>query len=405
MKIEKFRIEKNGINSRTVATIKWEDNDRPLQDIYFETEESFSSALSCGPEPFLAAALTPALWAGEGRILIQDEVCPEMLSNVRVAARFFQHWFGFEKNTGVIEAKSRPHVRDVLQAKSAALFFSGGLDSLAALRENRLGFSPEHPGWIKDGLLVYGLEVENEEPFRHVKDSLKELAQAADVNLITVSTNIRSLNPDWGFWWKGYMGPALCAIGHALSNRLASVVVACDYEVEHLKHHGSHPVIEPNFSSHDFRVRYDGVTLSRLEKARLVAEWEPALRFLRVCNKPQFYQAGQINCSECEKCIRTMLELLVAGALDRTTAFGCQEISAELILGKSFITESTLLYYEELIAPLEEMGRHDLVEAINVLMARYRGEIGWKGSILKIDRKYLNGGLRAIKHKLSSIAN
>ncbi len=400
MRIENIRLEGNADRPRLAATFHWEDSERPAQDVFFECGPDHADALACCPEPFLAAGLTPGLWAGERRIKVQDPVCPEMLCNLQVVAGFFRHWFRLPATAGVIEAQARSRPLELPAARTSALFFSGGLDSLAALRTNRLTYPPHHPGWLRDGILVFGLEVEDEGRFAWVLESTAELAREAGVNLIPVSTNIRVLNPDWVFWWNGYMGPALCAIAHALSRRLASVVIASDYEVPQLRPHGSHPVIEPNFSSHEFRVRYDGVTISRLEKARLVARWEPALRHLRVCNKPDLYQRGQLNCGTCEKCIRTMLELLVAGVLDRTVAFAQRDLSAELVLGRCRVTSGIYPYYQELVAPLKEAGRHDLAGAVELLIARARGETGWKGRLRRYDRLRLNGSLRTLKQAL-----
>ena len=45
------------------------------------------------------------------------------------------------------------------KSRRAALFMSGGIDSLSALRINRKMYPETHPGFIKDCLLVHGFDI------------------------------------------------------------------------------------------------------------------------------------------------------------------------------------------------------------------------------------------------------
>lgn len=400
MRIEDVRIEKPAGKPRLTARVIWEDSPRPACDVYFETENEFAEALAPFPDAFLAASLSPALWAGESRIRVDGEVCPELLENLQVVSRFFQHWFKLRNDVARVEARPRSHPVDRVGSGRAAFFFTGGLDSLAALRANRIGFPREHPGSLKDGIIVYGLEVEDEQPFSYVLKALTELAKEAELTLVPVSSNVRCLNPDWTFWYNAHMGPVLCAVAHAFGRRLSSATIGTDYDVPHVVPHGSHPLVEPNFSSHTLKIKCDGLTMSRLAKARLVAEWTPALHNLRVCNKPDRYQPGRLNCGECEKCIRTMLELLAVGAFDRAPVFVRRELSAELI-NTLYMAPAVEPYYEELIHPLTEIGRPDLAGGIRQALARTRREVGLIGRLRKFDRDRLNGSLASLKRSVA----
>jgi hypothetical protein len=196
------------------------------------------------------------------------------------------------------------------------------------------------------------------------------------------------------------MGPALCGIAHALTPRIGSAIIASDYDVPNIRPHGSHPLVDPYFSGFDLKIRYDGIALSRLDKLRLLAGWEVGLNNLRVCNKQEQYQPGRFNCGECEKCVRTMLGLVAAGALNKTSAFPHRDLSPELVTQQIKVYGTVFPFYEEIIQPLFERGRDDLARIVQSRVVAARGEAGLRGRFLKFDRVHLNGGLRALKRAI-----
>lgn len=65
------------------------------------------------------------------------------------------------------------------------------------------------------------------------------------------------------------------------------------------------------FSTNQLKIYTDGAELSRLDKVRRIASFEPAFRYLNVCT------IQDKNCCRCEKCLRTISELEYLGALNR----------------------------------------------------------------------------------------
>ena len=63
------------------------------------------------------------------------------------------------------------------------------------------------------------------------------------------------------------------------------------------------------FSTHALKIYCEGVALTRLDKIKVVAEYEPAHDFLSVCGQHP-------NCGKCRKCKRTLLELYAIDGLD-----------------------------------------------------------------------------------------
>jgi hypothetical protein len=168
---------------------------------------------------------------------LDGEVNPELQDGLNTIMSLFEHWYGLTRNAIRIEAKissTRPTPRT---AERAGSFFTGGIDSLATLRANRLTFPASHPGSIKDGIIVYGLEVDRLEAFDHVLNCLAKVAEDANVTLIPIYTNIRYLHDDWTFWYDAYMGAALAAVAHAFGKRLTNVSITSDYDIPNLRPH------------------------------------------------------------------------------------------------------------------------------------------------------------------------
>ena len=120
-------------------------------------------------------------------------------------------------------------------------------------------------------------------------------------------------------------------------------------------------MLDPEFSSHGLRLRHRDVSLPRLEKLRIVAEWDVAFQNFRVClaNVPD-----RLNCGRCEKCVRTMAGLAALGLLDKTQAFQGDDLTPEHFSGFSITIRTRDPFYRELIPHLKEHGRNDLAATI-----------------------------------------
>lgn len=164
---------------------------------------------------------------------------------------------------------------------------------------------------------------------------------------------------------------------------------------------GSHPLLDPNYSSCDLQIRHDGILLSRLDKTRLVAEWDVALENLRVCNNQNRIKPGALNCGQCEKCLRTKLALLALGKLDKTRAFPDSDVSETRLLAKTSIAGKSVRQYEEacyrdVALALAANGQGDLAREIEHFLARSAAKAKRKRAkerIRQIDRKFLGGSV------------
>ena len=221
--------------------------------------------------------------------------------------------------------------------------------------------------------------------------------------MIPVYTNILILNNDWHFWENEWQGAALSATAHALGKRLSLAYIAASDDISSLHPLGSHPLIDPNYSSCNLRIKHDGITLSRFAKTKLIAKWDVALRNIRVCTFSNRYTEKFLNCERCEKCIRTMLALLALNVLDKTHAFLNNDVSEEMVMKFARITPPLQAYYQQLLAPLANAGRLDLVRAIKWKMrvcGKNQFKIRWgKRTIYPVglfDKNYLGNKIQRI---------
>ena len=123
MKIENLRSQKRGSFARLVATLIWEERDRPPQEIYIETPQEFAQDLSCNPHAFLIAGALPAMYYGEHRVAINAEICPELKDGLLTVMHWLHHWFKDRYQPIQIEAKTRANLSNPRTPDRKGLFF------------------------------------------------------------------------------------------------------------------------------------------------------------------------------------------------------------------------------------------------------------------------------------------
>ena len=100
-----------------------------------------------------------------------------------------------------------------------------------------------------------------------------------------------------------------------------------------------------------------------------------------------------------------MLALEGSDALKKTTAFPVNNITQELVNEAVNLDTHTLPLYGELLPPLKEKGRNDLVRAIECKIEEFyrrQKKDKWRKRtiepIIEFDRKYLKGNLKKLKN-------
>ncbi len=358
---------------RVSADVRWETATVEDREIYIESPEAFADDILPNADAFLVGGLAPAMHFGEERIRIEGEIDPLLAEGLNTAMALLAMWSDGRMKPLSIEADCRKELLVTPSAGRSGQFLSGGIDSLCALKTNRDIYPGSHPGSVKDCLLVHGFDIGGViergakfHVFERARDHMAVVAEDAGVSLIPVYTNIRHLCDQRELWLNYFFGAVLAAVAHAFVPRLNLIYVASSYDLPNLHRCGSHPLLDPLYSSTGMRIVHKDTHLSRMEKHRIVSQWDAAFQNFRVClaNTPD-----RLNCGVCEKCTRTRTELLAMGLLHKTRAFVEDDVTAEELLKYDITIRGRDIFYRDMLKPLAERGRTDLVDAIEKKLA------------------------------------
>jgi len=400
MRIENFRKIKEAGIEKAIATIIYEDIDRAPADVYFHTSQDHSHLIGLNPGAFLCAGYLSAMYVGEKRIRIQGQVDESLKKGIFQNMQTYQRWYGRQYKVLPIETDNKDFPIKRNSKLNTGLFFSGGADSIYSLQTNRLKYQPDHPLYIKDCFIVHGFDMnyssqstEGLHIFERAMHTAKKITDDANANLIPVFTNLRH-HFDEGdmFWPDWHFGAALAAIGHCFTSRIDTVFIASSFEPSMLMPCGSHPLIDPNYSSADLRVIHDDLC-STFEKIKSITKWEVGFHNIRSC-----YQNNNdhLNCCHCEKCIRIMITLLALGELERSQAFPVHQISVSLLqyaLKKQSRESWFRSWYLQIVPLLIKNGHQDLADLI-------LKENRLKPKLRRFDQFHLNGKLKKLINKI-----
>jgi hypothetical protein len=234
--------------------------------------------------------------------------------------------------------------------------------------DNRRRFARSDAGYVHRGIFLHGFDIGKKRKrgpetayFNLALRHQRPLAEELNLELVIASTNLRHFPTVEGFWNKQLHGACLAAVAHAISRGPTLALVAATFDIANMSAWGSHPVIDPSYSTQRVRMVHECARYSRLEKVRQLVSLPLVLDHLRVC---QVRPEGELNCGRCEKCLRTRLALFATGIQD-AGAFG--RTLPELDLVEQHVevhNRYTASCYCDLVSPLHDAGQPKLAECI-----------------------------------------
>ena len=128
----------------------------------------------------------------------------------------------------------------------------------------------------------------------------------------------------------------------------------------------SHSLLDPLWSTEQTTIEYDGCEATRAEKSACISDHPVAIRRLRVC----LARDTDYNCGCCEKCLRTIINLRVAGASGKCQTLP-EELDLETVASMELGSENARAFALENMRALERLGNEpELVHALETALER-----------------------------------
>jgi hypothetical protein len=297
-----------------------------------------------------AVAATPIAMRVGLPLSVPSSLSPRLMRTLPTAQQILHAWYPELRPIEIRAAGEMPASAD---GRGVACFFSAGVDSFYSVLRHRDRL---------DALIyVHGFDV----PLAHrprrdqVSRTVRRAAAELELPLVEVETDLRAASNRYAAWGTHYNGVGLASVALFASTRFREILIPASHSYRDLLPWGSHPLLDPLWSTEAVELVHDA-PLPRPEKLRLVANSDVAMRHLRVCFH---HDASELNCGHCEKCLRTMAGLRIAGALERCETFA-EGLSLRKLAWAPVPWEGTMAFTLENFAAAKEVGDRELVRAL-----------------------------------------
>lgn len=383
MIIKDIQIHRNGLTTELSAKCKirkigW---DR----VYFSLDSTTPGDHGHDDaSPFAAALLLPSMKQGTD-LIIEGSISGQLHQGMRVIMAEVLRWdIGLQP----INIEPTALVADPQRPQRSGSFFSGGVDSFYTYLKHKA--DPVAANRVDAFILVNGFDIDrhNIHLWDRALENVKAVARSDGVELVVVRSNIQDLVEPVLLWDYSH-GGCLAAVGLFLRGAFHQIYIPSTHSVSEQIPWGSNLALDGHWSTESTAFIHDGAEATRLEKViSQIAKSPLALEYLRVCFANE---KGAYNCGRCDKCLRTMTNLFVAGVLDKSGTFP-RRIDPDLVAavptipgehGGIFHTENLRALRERNVAP-------ELQQAISTSMRKAVAMKPGRRQIIEDRVKYLD---------------
>lgn len=365
--LPRTEIHETGASVSTTVTLQGK-----RYEVWYRTSQG---PVSDGVETFLAACLVPAMRVG-CPIRTPAPISRELLHGMEQVQTVLHGWFPKLQRIPIqTEVLVSPRPR----ASGVGSFFSGGVDACYTFLK--------HATEITNTILIHGFDYQADKTVsrstvsRNAQEAMTKLGKP----LIEVDTNIRSFGDHFADWGTEYHGSVLASVALLLSPQLRTVYIPSSYTYDTLFPWGSHPELDHLWSTEQLQVVHDGCDISRSQKVGFIASNPAVLGVLRVCWSDHKRADLAYNCGSCEKCTRTMLDLRLAGALERCAGFR-RQLKLKKVARLDLRHSKARYFYEGSYREALRRGTDaELIAALEECLSN-RHHIGIRGALLHLRR-------------------
>jgi hypothetical protein len=343
------------------AYIEFEHKRYLSRNIWFEMPLEYVHESMASYEPFVVAVLMVAMSMGE-KIKVKGNISPRLMYGLRQYQDYFHFWFPRKLKVVDIEADYYKEIDQEVRGNKAASYFSGGVDSTYTLWSH-LKYKPMiEQQQIGHCIFVQGWDIPlaRRNFYESLKQKYNRLLSELGVSLLPVRSNLRELLVHARVAWGISHGTALGSLGLMMHHHFARIYIPGGTSYGRNLKWGSNPITDPLLSTENVLFVHHGGDMSRVEKVKKIADWPPSYYWLRVC---WLNSRGEDNCCKCEKCLKTMVSLEVAGTLREHKTFPCS-LPINDRRKWNWLHESPLYVVDDLIKYARSEGRNDIVRKL-----------------------------------------
>jgi len=318
--------------------------------VYFRIDSAKHDYVYADASPFAAALLLPAMKQGED-LIIHGSISKQLYAGMQTIMSEVASW---DIGMKPIKIKADTLVEDTHQPHKTATFFSGGVDSFYTYLKHRN--DAVQADRIDSFIFVnnsFDIDPRNKELWDHSLQNIRAVATEEHIELVLVESNINThelLAPIVS--WDYIHGGCLAAVGLLLRRAYHKIYIPSTHSETQQIHWGTNLALDTHWSTETTHFLHDGTEATRLNKVIWQISKSPlALKHLRVCYKNT---KGTYNCGTCDKCLRTMTNLYIAGALEKAETFPHQ-LDLDLIAKTPTINDEHggPIFHNENLAALE----------------------------------------------------
>ena len=343
-------------------------------NVWFRAPEEFPLAAS--GDPWLAVGLLPAMVLG-ATLDLRDvpPLSPLLLAALPTIQDIWANWNPQIHRVEVLANSGTPGVPDA----ERMCFFSGGVDAtFSALARadslTRLVF-------------VNGFDFAmTPDAWTTALSRVASLGVLLDVPVLGIETNWIELTRHHRISRGMSHGGCLTAVAHLLAP--AEMIIAASNSYARLTPWGTHPLLDPLWSTEATAITHHGANATRAEKVEGIARRSELLRALWVC-----HVNPEQNCGNCDKCCRTraMLALLGMDAAAFPDATGDPLARYARVVARG----SEQIYLPEIIALAQRQDRQDAARTLSRAGLRLR----LRHLLREADDVFLGGRISGRKHR------
>src|SRR5690625_1216259 len=330
--INKHVIKKEGDNVFLVSKV--EDGIlKTEKEYFFSVQEGFGVYLTHEvADAFVSALLMAAIMSGQD-IIVKAPLSEVFYHNLE---NYLIYTICKAYNKPKIKVKAESLISPEFDPRAVSAGFSGGVDSFATVIQHTSKKCPKSLTLTHLTLMNVGSYGDSEVAFSHFSNDAirsKEYAEKLKLPLVLINSNIGSAyRREECKRLRGFASRSIISLTSGILSLqklykyyfISSSRTIDEIKLSHSNQSYYEPLIASYLTTHTTRVLIANADMNRIDKTKYISDIKYVQERLYVCaadihNEKQnktYSKDGYPNCSECDKCTRTMFALELLGKLD-----------------------------------------------------------------------------------------